>query len=112
MKLAEVPTIQVTHLTESEIRSYRLADNKLADNSNWDTALLKIELEYLVDTELDFDMETIGFETTEIDLLFELNPNLEAETPLSPPPFTRTQRFKIRRYLAMRSSSYWLWRCP
>ena len=39
-----------------------------------------------MDTELDFDMETIGFETTEIDLLFELNPNLEAETPLSPPP--------------------------
>ncbi|HIF51315.1 MAG TPA: DNA methylase N-4 [Thiotrichaceae bacterium] len=83
IKLTQVPTIQVTHLTESEIRAYRLADNKLADNSNWDNELLKIELEYLTNIDIDIDVNLTGFETAEIDVL--LNTPLE-EDPEDPPP--------------------------
>jgi hypothetical protein len=46
-----------------------LADNRLAENAGWDREILAIELQNLID--LDFDVEVIGFETAEIDLLLE-----------------------------------------
>src|SRR5215472_11981990 len=34
--MPEVPTICLAHLNESEAKALMLADNKLADNANWD----------------------------------------------------------------------------
>lgn len=68
---AEVPTIQVTHLSEAELRAYRIADNKLTDNSEWDESSLRLELEYL--SQIDIDLEVTGFEIPEIDLLLISN---------------------------------------
>ena len=48
-----------------------IADNRLAENSKWDRRLLAEELQILVAAELDFNLETIGFEMGEIDLLIE-----------------------------------------
>jgi ParB-like chromosome segregation protein Spo0J len=42
--MTKVPVIEVTHLSDVEVKAYRLADNKLAENSTWDEGLLKIEL--------------------------------------------------------------------
>jgi DNA modification methylase len=71
--MARVPVIEVTHLSDAEVKAYRLADNKLAENSTWDEGLLQIELAELIDLELtgelSFDVNTIGFETVELDLL-------------------------------------------
>jgi hypothetical protein len=71
--MTKVPVIEVTHLSDVEVKAYRLADNKLAENSTWDEGLLKIELVELIDLELagelSFDVNTIGFETAELDLL-------------------------------------------
>jgi hypothetical protein len=71
--MSRVPVIEVTHLSETEVKAYRLADNKLAENSTWDEGLLQIELAELIDLELagelSFDVHTIGFETAELDVM-------------------------------------------
>jgi DNA modification methylase len=64
-----VPTLALEHLTEAQIRAYVIADNKLAENAGWDRDLLAIELQELAELDLGFDLEVIGFETAEIDLL-------------------------------------------
>ena len=67
--MEDVPVIPIHDLTESELRAYALADNKIAQNSGWDTDILRIELQELHDIELAFDLEITGFSTTEIDML-------------------------------------------
>jgi hypothetical protein len=64
-----VPTVQLEHLTDEQVRAYVIADNKLAECAGWDRDLLAIELQGLAEIDLDFDLEVIGFETAEIDLL-------------------------------------------
>ena len=65
----KVPTIALSHLSEAERRAYVLADNKLALNAGWDSEILAIELQALVD--LDFDVELTGFSLAEIDLVLD-----------------------------------------
>lgn len=72
--LVDVPVIQLSHLSENELRAYALADNKLAENAGWDPEILKIELEELQALDLGFDLEITGFSTTEIDLAIDLRP--------------------------------------
>ncbi len=67
--LDTVPTIQLEHLTQEQVRAYVIADNKLAEGAAWDRDLLAIELQGLAEIDLDFDLEVTGFETAEIDLL-------------------------------------------
>jgi DNA modification methylase len=69
LKWTSVPTIALSHLSETERRAYVLADNKLALNAGWDKELLSIELQALVD--LDFDVELSGFSLAEIDLVID-----------------------------------------
>jgi DNA modification methylase len=67
--LHEVPVLPVTHLTPAQKRAYVLADNKLAEKAGWDREILAIELQGLID--LDFNLEIIGFELAEIDLILD-----------------------------------------
>jgi hypothetical protein len=69
--MSEVPAIKVEHLTPAQIRAFRIADNRLSENSEWDEKLLGEQLRFLSETELDFDLEATGFEVGEIDLLIE-----------------------------------------
>ena len=62
-----VPTLQITHLNETQKRAYIIADNQLAAKAGWDRDILRIELQGLED--LDFDLELTGFETGEVDLI-------------------------------------------
>lgn len=64
-----VPSIRLADMTEAQKRAYILADNKLAENAGWDNELLAIELNYIADLDIDFDLTITGFETAEIDLL-------------------------------------------
>lgn len=64
--MTEVPVRKLSHLSRDEVRAYILADNKLAENAGWDRDVLAIEMQGLMD--LDFDIEDLGFSTTEIDL--------------------------------------------
>ena len=56
-------------MSEAEIRAYVIADNRLAENAGWDRELLGLELKYLTDLDIDFDVTLTGFELPEIDLL-------------------------------------------
>ncbi len=57
--IADVPTISLHHLTETQKKAYALADNQLALNSEWDEVLLAEELAALV--EEGFDVSLAGF---------------------------------------------------
>lgn len=69
LKLHEVPTVCLAHLSETQLRAYRLADNRLAELAGWDAELLTLELGELTALELDFDLEITGFETADLDRL-------------------------------------------
>lgn len=64
-----VPTLALSHLSDTERRAYILADNKLALNAGWDNELLAIELQGLLDD--DFDVDLTGFSIAEIDFIIE-----------------------------------------
>ena len=78
----EVPTIELSAMSEAQKRAYVLADNKLALNAGWDEELLALELGELASLELDFDLTLTGFEMAEIDLLIgsgaEADPRADA----------------------------------
>ena len=59
--LNKVPCIVADDLTDEQIRAYRLADNKVAEFSEWDFDLLAEELDALE----DWDMSEFGFEIDE-----------------------------------------------
>lgn len=67
--MTTVPTICIDHLTPEQIKAYRIAANRLAELAGWDDEILKIELGHLI--EYDFDVDLTGFDTADIDLLFD-----------------------------------------
>lgn len=91
-----VPTIRLEDLTDTEIRAYVLADNKLAENAGWDREILAIELQGLDALDIDFDITITGFDTPEIDVLIgeldadeEDDPADEVPAVGDGPPVTR-----------------------
>jgi DNA modification methylase len=71
LEITEVPTIRLEHLSEQQKRAFLIADNRLAENADWDYQLLGEQLRILSEAELDFTLETTGFEMGEIDLIIE-----------------------------------------
>jgi DNA modification methylase len=89
--LTAVPTVCLSNLSEAEIRAYVIADNKLAENAGWDRNLLGLELQYLAELDIDFDVTLTGFELPEIDVLIEelspaANDNDPADEVVEPAP--------------------------
>jgi DNA modification methylase len=68
LDLSAVPVIRLEHLTENQARAFMLADNKLAEKSDWDEGKLAIHLKELSELVLDFDLGATGFELPDIDL--------------------------------------------
>ena len=63
----ELPCIIVDELTPNEIRAYRIADNKVGQDSSWDVSLLKAELQRL---RLDnFPITQTGYSDVELENL-------------------------------------------
>jgi len=69
--MVEIPAICVTHLSDEEKRAFTLADNRLAELASWDEAILKQELRFLAEFDIDFDFSAIGFDTAEVDILLD-----------------------------------------
>lgn len=67
--LHEVPVLRLEHLSETELRAYVLADNRLAEKAGWDHDLLVTELQAL--EELDFDLSLTGFDAPDLDLMLD-----------------------------------------
>ncbi|MFC7478046.1 site-specific DNA-methyltransferase [Dankookia sp. GCM10030260] len=72
--LHAVPTIKLGHLTEAQLRAYRLADNQLALNAGWDELLLAQELRGL--REDGYDLSVVGFGAEELDRLLAYDDDL------------------------------------
>lgn len=71
--LWQVPTIRLTNLSEIQKKALRLADNKIALDSEWSLESLKLELGDLSMT--DFDIGLTGFDSIEVDRL--ITPTIE-----------------------------------
>jgi DNA modification methylase len=69
--IEQLPTIRLADMSEAQKHAYLLADNKLAENAGWDKKLLALELQYIGELDLDFDLTVTGFETAEIDVLLQ-----------------------------------------
>jgi DNA modification methylase len=69
--MTEVPACLAEHLSDEQCRAFMIADNKLTENSSWDKKLLGEQLKILSEAEIDFSLDTLGFEMGEIDLLLE-----------------------------------------
>lgn len=67
LKLTKVPCIRLSHLSEAQKRAYVIADNKIAEGSGWDQAMLAMEIQGLIDS--GFDTAPLAFRDDEIDEL-------------------------------------------
>lgn len=79
-----VPVIEAAHLSAEQLRLYAIADNRIAEQSEFDPDQLKLELgeldTALADMNLELKLELSGFSTSEIDdLLHGKVPNEESE---------------------------------
>ena len=64
--LKEVP-VQVADLSINQAKAYRIADNRLNQDANWDTKLLNLEFNDLLSENVNLD--TLGFSNDELDNL-------------------------------------------
>lgn len=81
LNLKEVPCIVADDLTDEQVKAFRLADNKVAEKSEWDFDLLADELDDL----FDFDMTAFGFdEETEEEPAEIVEDDFEIEPPAEP----------------------------
>jgi DNA modification methylase len=69
--MATIPAIQVHHLSPAQLKAFRIADNKLAQNAHWDERLLAENFLELQELDLDFELSITGFTLPEIDLLIQ-----------------------------------------
>jgi len=78
----EIPTVQVTHLSEAQKKAFTIADSRLSEIAKWDDRVLAEQLKELSIINLDFDIEVTGFDMGEIDLRIEsLNLDLDGTDP-------------------------------
>lgn len=68
--LQNVPVIIADDLTEDQVKAYRIADNRVAQESEWDIDLLKMELKDLKD--IDYNLLETGFNQDELDKILQL----------------------------------------
>jgi len=88
LNLTELPAIRLTHLTEAQKKAYRIADNKLTENGEWDIDLLKIEFADIESLDLDGGLQLTGFDTAEIDtILTQPEEHSEPDPELNAVPF-------------------------
>jgi len=83
--LKQVPVSIIDNLTEEQINAYRIADNRTAEESEWDNELLKMEIKEL--EAKDFKLDLLGFNDDQLnDILFEEKQGLtdEDEVPEAP----------------------------
>lgn len=62
--MAEVPVHVAFGMTEAQVKAYRLADNRVSEEAEWDRDLLALEFADL--QALDFDLAGTGFDAEEL----------------------------------------------
>src|SRR6266446_7672166 len=94
--MTTVPSIRLSHMSQTEKRAYIVADNAIALKAGWDREILAIELQGLID--LGFEVELTGFEPAEIDFIIgdwqetsgePASPDDQHTVPSDDPPASR-----------------------
>jgi len=65
LKLEQVPTIELSHLTKAQKKSFILADNKISDHATWDDEILFAEFDTIKELDLDINFADFGFDDKE-----------------------------------------------
>jgi len=65
----------IADLSEAKAKAYRIADNRLSEDSDWDYDFLNIEMNML--NEENFDLSQLGFTTEELNNLLNNENNFE-----------------------------------
>lgn len=78
--LDAVPVVEVSHLSEEQLRLLRILDNKLCENGEWDPDELRAEFAEL-QLLPDLNFEDSGFTTAELDNLFIAATDAEKDQP-------------------------------
>src|SRR5210317_254357 len=81
--LKQVP-IHIADLSEAKAKAYRIADNRLNEDSNWDFDLLDIEVKSLL--EENYDIDLLGFDSGEIDKFLKNDEEYLADEDEVPEP--------------------------
>jgi len=71
--LKQVPAVTLSGLGEADLRSLRLALNRLGEDSSWGMDALALELSDIIELGGDIDLQLSGFEMGEIDGLLDGN---------------------------------------
>src|SRR6202050_2863027 len=79
--LLEVPTIRLDHLSAAQAKAYRIADNRIAECSEWNERLLAKNLSELSKLDINFDLDVVGFDIGEIDLRIQQISDEESPKP-------------------------------
>lgn len=79
LNIEKLPCIRLSDLSEAQKKAYIIADNKLALNAGWDDEMLAIEIQEL--EQADFDVDLLGFDDEELDLINGLADDLEDFQP-------------------------------
>ena len=69
--LQTIPTICIEHLTEAEIRVFRIADNRIAELATWNEEVLAIEFQGLMEICPELDLTVTGYDPPKIDLIIQ-----------------------------------------
>jgi hypothetical protein len=67
--LAEVPVIQLAHLTPEQLRLFSIFENKIAEKSEWDEEALTLEFDELSMSGCEIELTDSGFAIGEIDAM-------------------------------------------
>ena len=68
--VTEVPVLVARYWSAQQVKSYRLADNRLAQLGSWSAELLKIEIAGIIEI-AEVPVEVMGWSTGEIDVILD-----------------------------------------
>ena len=80
--LETVPVLVAADLSPAQVKAYRIADNRTAQEAEWDLSLLSLEFEDLA--AFDFDVSLTGFDPSELVFGDEASDIVEDEAPEPP----------------------------
>ena len=87
--LEKVPVV-IADLPKNKAKAYRIADNRLNQDSSWDTKLLNLEFNDLIND--NYNLDNLGFTNDELDTLL-LKDSSNADELLNPDNLEQTNEF-------------------
>ena len=67
LKMKQVPVHVASDMKDEAVKAYRIADNRLSEDSTWDYELLKFEMDLL--NGIGFNLDDLGFEKQELETI-------------------------------------------